>query len=97
MKKNFIYEIKRLRKDKRLSVATYNIKHKAISMFTYSGGLRVEEVARLGTEDIDANKKLIHIRASKGRKDRYTLLSDVALQTLREYKNKEKPQKCLFL
>ena len=54
-----------------MPVATYNIKHKAILMFTYSGGLRVEEVARLGTEDIDANKKLIHIRASKGRKDRY--------------------------
>ncbi len=35
--------------------------------------------------------KLIYIKTSKGRKDRYTLLSDVALQTLREYWKKEKP------
>jgi len=63
----------------------------------YSGGLWVGEIIRLRPEDIDANRKLIHIRASKGRKDRYTLLSDVALQTLREYWKNEKPQKWLFL
>ena len=63
----------------------------------YSGGLWAGEIIRLRPEDIDANRKLIHIRASKGRKDRYTLLSDVALQTLREYWKNEKPQKWLFL
>jgi len=62
----------------------------------YSGGLRVGEIIKLRVEDIDSNRKLIYIRASKGRKDRYTLLSNVALQTLREYWKKEKPQKCLF-
>ncbi len=56
----------------------------------YSGGLRGGEGVRLKLEDIDANRKPIHIRASKGRKDCYTLLSDVALQTLREYWKKEK-------
>jgi len=62
----------------------------------YSGGLRVGEVIKLRPEDIDSNRKLIYIRASKGRKDRYTLLSNVALQTLREYGKKEKPKKWLF-
>jgi site-specific recombinase XerD len=62
----------------------------------YSGGLRVGEVVRLKPEDIDTNRKLIHIRASKGRKDRYTLLSDLALQILREYRKNEKPRKWLF-
>ena len=47
-------------------------------------------------EDIDTNRKLIHIRASKGRKNRYTLLSNVTLQTLWEYWKKEKLQKWLF-
>jgi len=70
---------------KRILNATFNIKHKAILMLMYSGGLRVGEIIRLRPEDIDANRKLIHIRASKGRKDRYTLLSSVVLQTLREY------------
>ena len=107
MKRDFIFEIKRPKKDRKLPVvlskeevkktldATSNIKHKAILMLMYSGGLRVE-IIRLRPEDIDANRKLIYIRASKGRKDRYILLSDVALQTLREYWKKEKPQKWLF-
>ena len=106
--KKFIYEVKRPKKDKKLPVVlsreevrkilwiTKNIKHKAILMLIYSGGLRVGEVVRLKPEDIDADRKLIHIRASKGMKDRYTLLSDVALQTLREYWKKEKSKKWLF-
>ena len=81
---------------KRILNATSNIKHKAILMLMYSGGLRVGEIIRFRPEDIDANRKLIHIRVSKGRKDRYTLLSSVVLQTLREYWKKEKPQKWLF-
>jgi len=108
LKKKFIYEVKRPKKDKKLPVVlsreevkkilqiTENIKHKAILMLMYSGGLRVGEVVRLRPEDIDANRKLIHIRASKGRKDRYTLLSEVALQILREYWKKEKLGKWLF-
>ena len=40
--------------------------------------------------------KLFLIRTSKGRKDRYTLFSNVALQTLQEYWKEEKPQKWLF-
>ena len=108
LKRNFIYEIKRPPKDKKLPVvlnkeegkkilnATSNIKHKAILMLMYSGGLRVGATIKLRPEDIDANRKLIYIRTSKGRKDRYTLLSNVALQTLQEYEKKEKPQKELF-
>ena len=81
----------------RILQITEDIKHKALLMLMYSGGLRVGEVVRLKPEDIDANRKLIYIRASKGRKDRYTLLSDVALQTLRKYWKKERPKKWLFL
>lgn len=108
LKKSFIYEVKRPKKDKKLPLVlskeevkkmlevTTNIKHKAILMLVYSGGLRVGEVIKLKPEDIDASRKLIHIRASKGRKDRYTLLSDMALQILREYWKREKPRKWLF-
>lgn len=107
---NFRYarDVKRPRKDKKLPVVLSeeevaeilsdvdNIKHKAILMLMYSGVLRVGEVIKLKPEDIDANRKLIRIKASKGRKDRYTLLSDVVLQTLREYWKKERPKKWLF-
>ena len=56
-----------------------NIKHKAILMITYSSGLRLGEVSSLRVSDIDSGRMLIHIRKAKGNKDRYTILSPVAL------------------
>jgi hypothetical protein len=39
----------------------------------------------LKREVIDIQRKLIHIRGAKGRKDRYTMLSDLTMETLRDY------------
>ena len=98
LKRRFLYEIKRPRKDKKLPVvlskeevakilsSVDNVKHKAILMLIYSSGLRISEVVKLRPEDIDSKRMLIHIKGAKGRKDRYTMLSDRALQTLREYR-----------
>lgn len=84
LKKKFLYEIKRPRKDKKLPVvlskeevakilsSVDDLKHKAIPMLVYSGGLRVGEVVKLKPEDINSKRMLIHIKGSKGRKDRYT-------------------------
>ena len=66
-------------------------------MFIYSSDLRVSEVVKLRIEDIDVQRKLVYVRDAKRRKDRYTILSDVAMETLREYQEKYKPQKWLFL
>ncbi len=108
LKRRFVYEIKRPRKDKKLPVvlsqgevfqilsSVNNRKHKAILMLIYSAGLRVSEVVKLRPDDIDIQRKLIHIRSAKGRKDRYTMLSDVAIRTLMEYQKKYKPQGWLF-
>jgi len=108
LKKKFIYEVKRPRKDKKLPVilskeevakilsSVDNIKHKTILMLVYSAGLRVGEVVRLKPEDIDSKRMLIHIKGAKGRKDRYTLLSEKALEILRQYWRKYKPEKWLF-
>lgn len=80
LKRNFVYEIKRPKKDKKLPVvlsgeeisallsSIANIKHRALLMLTYSAGLRVSEVVRLRIDDIDAQRKLIHIRGAKRRK-----------------------------
>ena len=65
-------------------------------LLTYSGGLRLGEVVRLKVGDIDSDRNLIHIRQAKGRKDRYTLLSKVALEALRAYYRKYQPQTWLF-
>ena len=64
--------------------------------YNYSAGLRVGEVVKLKPEDIDSKKMLIYIKDSKGRKDRYTLLSEKALNVLRQYWTEYKPQKWLF-
>jgi len=108
LKRNFVYEIKRPKKDKKLPVvlsgeeisallsSIANIKHRALLMLTYSAGLRVSEVVRLRIEDIDAQRKLIHVRGAKGRRDRYTILSDVVITILRRYLKEYKPDNWLF-
>jgi len=73
-----------------------NLKHKAILFLTYSSGLRVGEVVRLKLKDIDSDRMLIHVVQGKGRKDRYTVLSEVTLGVLREYVQKFKPAEWLF-
>jgi len=80
----------------RLFGAVANLKHRAILMVTYAGGLRVGEVVRLRVGDIDGARNLIHIRGGKGRKDRYTILSEVALKVLREYFREYRPREFLF-
>lgn len=65
-------------------------------MLIYSAGLKVSEVVKLRPDDIDTQRKLILIKSAKGRKDRYTMLLDVAIGTLMEYQKKYKPQGWLF-
>jgi integrase/recombinase XerD len=65
-------------------------------MLVYSAGLRVREMVKLMPEDIDSKRMLIHIKGSKGRKDRYTILSETALKFLPQYWKKYKPRKWLF-
>ena len=51
---------------------------------------------KLRIVDLDVQRGLIYIQGAKGRKDRYTMLSDMALETLRVYQEKYKPEKRLF-
>ena len=65
-------------------------------MLVYSAGLRVSEVVKLKVEDIDTQRKLIHVKGAKGRKDRYTILSEKALNILRNYFVEYNPKTWLF-
>ena len=51
----------------------------------YSGGLRVSELVHLHYDDISRTHHSIHIRNSKSRVDRYTILADRTLGLLTEY------------
>ncbi len=73
-----------------------NLKQKAVIMTIYSAGLRISEVTRLKAEDIDSDRMRIFVRQSKGKKDRYTILSQKALVLLRRYFDEYRPKEYLF-
>lgn len=62
-----------------------SLRNKAILMTIYGAGLRISEVCNLKARDIDSESMRIFIRCSKDGKDRYTLLSQINLDILREY------------
>jgi integrase/recombinase XerD len=76
--------------------ATENMKHRLILMATYSAGLRAGEVIALKPEHIHSQRGLIKVVDGKGRKDRYTLLSEKFLKELRQYYRTYRPQHYLF-
>jgi site-specific recombinase XerD len=80
----------------RLFEVTENVKHRAILMLAYSGGLRLSELTAAKITDIDSKRMQIRIEQSKGKKDRYTLLSVKLLEVLREYFIRYRPRVYLF-
>ena len=103
-----IYKAERPKREKRLPTVlspsevrsilnqVKNTKHKTILVVIYSSGLRISELLNLKINDIDSNRMLIHIKGSKGRKDRLVILSEVALKMLRNYYIEYKPKTWLF-
>ena len=103
-----VYEIERPQKEKYLPEVLSedeisailkvidNLKHRAIIMTIYSGGLRISELINLKVKDIDSSRMQIRIEQGKGKKDRYTLLSKKTLLTLRLYFKDFKPKVWLF-
>jgi len=83
---------------KRLFDATTNLKHKVLLETVYSAGLRISEVIRLRPEHIesDPSRMMIRVEQGKGKKDRYTILSQKLLPELREYYRQYQPGEWLF-
>lgn len=73
-----------------------NIKHKAILITIYSAGLRISELLQLKLKDIDSERMQIRVAQSKGKKDRYTILSNKVLAVLRQYFKQYQPKVWLF-
>jgi site-specific recombinase XerD len=80
----------------RLFAAVADLRQRLLLQTAYAGGLRVSEVVRLQVGDIDSSRRLLHIRAAKGRKDRLVPLSDVLLHKLRDYWRVYRPPLWLF-
>lgn len=66
-------------------------------LFTiYSLGLRLSEGITLKISDIDSARMKVHIRSSKGNKDRFIPLPDVTLKMLRHYWSTHRNSTLLF-
>lgn len=65
--------------------ATDNLKHRAFISLGYGSGLRISEVCKLRVCDIDSEGMRVFVKGGKGKKDRYTVLSQKSLDCLREY------------
>jgi integrase/recombinase XerD len=54
-------------------------------MTAYATGVRVSELVRLKVSDIDSERMMVKVEQGKGKKDRYTILSERLLSELRTY------------
>jgi integrase/recombinase XerD len=82
---------------RRLFNAPTNLKHKAILFVAYSAGLRVSEVINLRLQDIDRERQQLFIHCSKGKKDRYVMLSPMVLDVLEQYYKMSVPKPTNYL
>jgi integrase/recombinase XerD len=76
--------------------APRTFKHRFLLALAYSAGLRMNELRLLKISDIDLDRKQIHIRQGKGKKDRYTVLSNLLASNFQQYLNELKPEVYLF-
>ena len=72
-----------------------NRKHHCMISLIYSTGLRRSELLNLTSQDIVSERMLVRIMG-KGKKCRYSLLSEKVLHELREYFKEYRPKKWLF-
>jgi integrase/recombinase XerD len=70
---------------KMLIDSTGNVKHRLIIKLLYGCGLRVSEVVNLKGHDFDFGEGLMHIRLSKGRKDRFVKIPESMHEELSAY------------
>jgi len=76
--------------------AVADLKMRTAFIAIYAAGLRVSEAVKLTGHDIDSARMVLVIRQSKGRKDRYVMLSEQLLGILRAYWKRTHPEHWLF-
>jgi site-specific recombinase XerD len=78
-------EVKQLLKTPKL------LKHRLVLAMLYGCGLRCFELRNLQLKDLDFDRRMLHIRQGKGRKDRYVPLADMQIRGLKKYIAAENP------
>jgi integrase/recombinase XerD len=80
----------------RIIDAPRGIKHRAILAMTYGSGLRVSEAVRVRIADVDRGRMMLRVEQGKGRKDRYTVLSQRALTLLEDVWRRNRSKEFFF-
>lgn len=81
---------------RRLLKAPKLLRHRVLLALLYGCGLRRFELLNIKLVDIDYERKMLHIREGKGRKDRYVPLGDHLIRGLKTYIDAERPYIWLF-
>lgn len=74
----------------------YNPRQRTCLGTLYACGLRLREGTHLQVGDIDSQRHLIHVRHSKGHRDRYVPLPEPCLKRLRDYWHSHRHPRWLF-
>jgi len=69
----------------RLIAALSSDKQRAMVMVGYGAGLRISEICKLRTDDIDPKRMVLRVRSAKRGRERYVMLSPRLLAALRAY------------
>jgi integrase/recombinase XerD len=80
----------------RLLLAATTQRDRCLLMTAYATGLRVSELVRLKVSAIDSHRMMVRVEQGKGRKDRYTILSQRLLCELRSYWKEHRSPSYLF-
>ena len=81
---------------KKMIAGERNTKHRLLLMMVYASGLRVSEAVSLKRQNVDTARKSLLIVSGKGRKDRYTIMSETVVETLTQYFSQYKITGWLF-
>lgn len=72
------------------------LKHRVLIGLLYGFGLRCMEVRSIRLADLDFDRKVLHVKQSKGNKNRMVPLSVHIIRALRKYIDAERPAAYLF-
>ena len=73
------------------------LKHRVFLALIYDCGLRQFEALNLQLSDLDFDRKMVHVREGKGKKDRYLPLGEHMIRGIKKYIKNEHPEKWLFM
>lgn len=76
--------------------AIHNPKHRLLLALAYGAGLRVSEAVSLQVMDLDFERRLLHVRQGKGRRDRFTLLPRSLIPDLKSFCHGRSPPDWIF-